>query len=138
KEMRSVSIHLSSRGWCDFSPVVWHGDFETPIEQIINECQSLLKTSHDVDFPNQSDSEIKDKIKLALKERIAKKETWKTAYNEALQIINETSTATKAAYQECKGDPDKLYEDIDNPQYWSVSKYSHALSVKYTYENNYI
>jgi hypothetical protein len=61
----SVSIHLSTRGWGDYSSVVWYGDITKPFSEIVAECQKLLKTGHDVDHKVQSDEEVLQKIKIA-------------------------------------------------------------------------
>jgi len=59
---KKMTIHLSSRGWGDYSPLVWTGDAETPREQILAECQDLLANGHDVDTPAQTEQEILAKI----------------------------------------------------------------------------
>ena len=60
-----MKFFLSSRGWGDYSSVKWIGDITRPDSEIIEECQSALKNSGDVDSPNQSDDDILNKIKKA-------------------------------------------------------------------------
>jgi len=55
---KMVSIHLSSRGWGDYSNLEWHGDITRPDADILAECRLALDNGHDVDTPNQSDDEI--------------------------------------------------------------------------------
>lgn len=62
---KRVSIHLSSRGWGDYSPCEWRGDITRPDAEILVECKHALTTGHDVDFANQSDDEILAKITKA-------------------------------------------------------------------------
>lgn len=57
-----VTIYLSSRGWGDYSPVVWQGDITRQDTDILAECRILLRDGHDVDQPNQSDEELISKI----------------------------------------------------------------------------
>jgi hypothetical protein len=57
-----IKIHLSTRGWGDYSSVEWHGDITRPDAEIIEECQKLLKSENDVDIANQTDAEILKKI----------------------------------------------------------------------------
>ncbi|MEL6107761.1 MAG: hypothetical protein AAFU85_17175, partial [Planctomycetota bacterium] len=62
RDARMITVHLSSRGWGDYSPLTWNGDCETPADQIVAECQELLEQGHDVDNRNQSDAEIAAKV----------------------------------------------------------------------------
>jgi len=49
KNTNQHGIHLSGRGWGDYSPVVWTGDISKSNAEIIAECRSLLDTATDVD-----------------------------------------------------------------------------------------
>ena len=49
---RCVTIHLSSRGWGDYSPVTWRGDITRPDADIEAECLAALSASNDVDDPS--------------------------------------------------------------------------------------
>jgi hypothetical protein len=61
-EKKHVSIHLSTRGWGDYSSVEWHGDITHPDAEILAECRAALATADDVDLANQTDAEILTKI----------------------------------------------------------------------------
>lgn len=65
KDKQIVSVELSSRGWGDYSPVVWRGDIMRPDAEILSECRAALTRGHDVDFANQSDADILAKISSA-------------------------------------------------------------------------
>jgi len=62
KAAHQITIHLSTRGWGDYSSVEWTGDCRTPNNLILAECKSLLANSYDVDQPNQTDDDIIGKI----------------------------------------------------------------------------
>lgn len=68
RQARMWEVHLSSRGWGDYSPVVWSGDITRPDAEILAECRSLLARGNDVDHPNQSDDELIGKIRAAKKD----------------------------------------------------------------------
>jgi hypothetical protein len=61
-EKLRVSIHLSTRGWGDYSSVEWHGDITRPDAEILAECRNALTTADDVDLAHQTDAEILAKI----------------------------------------------------------------------------
>lgn len=69
---RMVSIHLSTRGWGDYSSCEWFGDITRPDREILAECKRLLSAEHDVDRRNQSDDEILARVTDARK-------LWRTA-----------------------------------------------------------
>jgi len=48
-QSRTITIHLSSRGWGDYAPVVWTGDIARPDADIVAECRELLAQEPDVD-----------------------------------------------------------------------------------------
>lgn len=58
------TIHLSGRGWGDYSPVEWTGDIRRPDTEIIAECRELLDNASDVDEP-QADEQIAGKLAQA-------------------------------------------------------------------------
>ncbi|OBW61086.1 MAG: hypothetical protein A9183_03000 [Dehalococcoides mccartyi] len=64
---KKVNIHLSTRGWGDYSLCEGVGDITRPDAEILAECRNLLATEHDVDNPRQSDARLLDKIKAARK-----------------------------------------------------------------------
>jgi hypothetical protein len=55
------TIHLSGRGWGDYSPVEWTGDIRRPDAEIVAECHKLLDGANDIDEP-QTDEQIAGKI----------------------------------------------------------------------------
>jgi hypothetical protein len=59
-ELRKVTatIHLSTRGWGDYSSVEWQGNITRPDAEILAECRAALNAGHDVDRRNQTDAEI--------------------------------------------------------------------------------
>ena len=63
-----TTVTLSSRGWGDYSPVVWTGDIDRADADILAECRQLLATERDVDDRNQSDADILAKIAAARQE----------------------------------------------------------------------
>jgi hypothetical protein len=63
--VRTVRIHLSSRGWGDYSSLEWQGDITRADAEILAECRHALTTGHDVDCPDQTDAEILDVIHKA-------------------------------------------------------------------------
>lgn len=93
EESKTVSIHLSTRGWGDFSSLEWRGDITRPDAEILAECRNLLANGHDVDTRDQTDAEILTKIGKA-------REMWRTA------------PARKAAYE--KAEADDLQRKIDS------------------------
>jgi len=121
RELRQIVVHLSSRGWGDYSGVEWRGDRETPTAQIVSECQGLLKSGHDVDRPDQSDEEISALVTTAKLQSHEREDANKTLADTVVPA------AAIAAYSACGGNPDNLPDDIDNPQYWLVSKYAAAI-----------
>jgi len=54
-----ASIHLSSRGWGDYAPLVWTGNLARPDAEIVAECVHLLAVAHDVDTRHQSQDDIR-------------------------------------------------------------------------------
>ena len=63
-EKYTKTIHLSSRGWGDYSPVEWVGDVRRPDTEIIAECRTRLDNSYDIDA-RPTDAEIAEKIASA-------------------------------------------------------------------------
>jgi len=49
EKQETVSIHLSTRGWGDYSSVEWVGNITQPDAIILAECKTLLSSSTDVD-----------------------------------------------------------------------------------------
>lgn len=125
-----ITITLSSRGWGDYSPLVWIGDKNTPTEQILTECKELLATGEDVDQPNQTDAELIGKIEVAKgseKKKIAAKiETLeKTISEKSGQDLVATEADARAA--------EKRYNDLHNeggegyvPEIWSAQRLAAA------------
>lgn len=62
---KKIKIHISSRGWGDYTPVEWTGAVDTPTATILTESKQLLANGHDVDERNQTDSELIEKINEA-------------------------------------------------------------------------
>ncbi len=62
EQAKVVKIYLSSRGWGDYSKVEWVGNITRSYTEILAECKNLLASEHDVDHPNQSDSQLIQKI----------------------------------------------------------------------------
>lgn len=136
KALRTLTVHLSTCGWGDFSSVEWSGDVDTPVEQIVAECQKMLQGGHDVDFANQTDAEIVAKIEEAKAQRVAKLQNQDEAYTEAQAIVDSTTAHTKQVAKQCGFDAEQLHDDIDHPDYWSVAQYVHALEVISLYESS--
>ena len=67
-EITIIRIVLSTRGMCEYSPVVWTGDADRADADILAECRQLLATGHDVDERDQSDADIMAKIAAARQE----------------------------------------------------------------------
>lgn len=67
QKAKMIKIHLSSRGWGDYSPCEWFGDITRPDNEILSECKENLKSGHDVDRPNQTDDELLEAIHSARK-----------------------------------------------------------------------
>lgn len=85
---KMVSIHLSSRGWGDYSSLTWHGDITRPDSEILAECRKALASANDVDQPNQSDNELIGKIVSARTQWAGKpaREAEEIRYRESLKI----------------------------------------------------
>lgn len=92
KAANQISIHLSTRGWGDYSSVEWIGDMRTPDDIILAECKSLLANGHDVDQPNQTDDEIMAKITA---KKIKKSNQAAEAKNEEDRVNTIIDTAKK-------------------------------------------
>jgi len=60
-----IQIHLSTRGWGDYSSVEWSGDSRRPDSEIIAECRKKIAGSNDVDHPNITDAEIIESLTKA-------------------------------------------------------------------------
>ena len=127
KARNILTVYLSSRGWGDFSPVVWSGNVDTADAEIVRQSQELLASEHDVDQPNQTEEQILAKIAHARKERDAKKDELKQRKKEALTYIAKVEESVMKAFDVCNGDPDRLPDDIDHPLYWEVKRYANAL-----------
>jgi hypothetical protein len=127
-EDNQIRIHLSSRGWGDFSPVEWTGDRRRPTGEIVAECQAALAAGHDVDQPNQTDYAIAAMIEKAKRDSITTQESV-AGYRAEILAIAVPDDAVRS-YQACNGDPERLPDDIDNPDYWLVRKYSTAIEAQ--------
>lgn len=69
-----VSIHLSSRGWGDYSPCECTADLRKSDAEILSECKKTLMNGHDVDKRDQTDKEILALIQSARKKLEASRE----------------------------------------------------------------
>ncbi len=127
-EANQITIHLSSRGWGDYSPVAWTGDRRRPTAEILVECQALLKNGHDVDQPNQTDDAVTSLIEAA-KRKSADQETARANNAAELAAVAVPAEAV-TAYQSCGGDPENLPDEIDHPHYWLVRKYAAAIEAQ--------
>lgn len=137
-EMTRFSVHLSSRGWGDFSPVQWVGDISTDESAIVADCQALLASEHDADEPSQSDEKILAKVRKAKADFYAKRKADTEIYEKAKEVIANTPDGVKNAYQQAKGNPDNLADDIDHPNYWALAQYDHALEIVSIYESKHL
>lgn len=124
-EARQIKVYLSSRGWGDYSPVEWIGDREKPTAEIVAECQKRLTEGYDVDQPKQTDAEIAEKVDQAKQDSLSKQEAEKQNAA-ALAAIVVPESAVRA-YKACRGNPENLPDDIDNPGYWLVRRYAAAI-----------
>ncbi len=88
KAAKTARIHLSSRGWGDYSPVEWTGDITRPDAEILAECRAELENGHDVDTPNQSDADLLKKIAQARKEWANKPAQEKRAEAEIKRLVD--------------------------------------------------
>jgi hypothetical protein len=87
-EDRTIRVHLSTRGWGDYSAVEWTGDRNRPTTEIVAECQALLANGHDVDQPNQSNNEISAKVEVAKEKslnQVAAQQS-QTAHDEQIEL----------------------------------------------------
>lgn len=73
-QAKTVTIHLSTRGWGDYSSLEWSGDITRADAEILAECRELLTNGYDVDKPNQTDDELAVKIKAAREKWAGKEE----------------------------------------------------------------
>ena len=64
-QKRTARIHLSTRGWGDYSSCEWVGDITRPDAEILAECREALETGHDVDRRDQTDVAILEAIHKA-------------------------------------------------------------------------
>ena len=62
-----LTVFLSARGWGDSCNLEWRGSPATTDQEILAQCQLLLKTGVDVDEREQSDEQILAKIAQARK-----------------------------------------------------------------------
>jgi hypothetical protein len=124
-EDNRITVHLSSRGWGDYSPVQWTGDRRRPFSEILVECIRLLSTGHDVDQPNQSPEEITSKITEEIRKSIDRQK--QDAANAAELAATQVPENAIAAYQACRGNPENFPDDIDDPRYWLVNRYAAAI-----------
>lgn len=120
-----LTIYLSSRGWGDYSPVEWVGDRRRPTSEIVEECQNLLKSGHDVDRSIQTDLEITALVLEAKRKSAAKDQAIAKRSAELAEM--EVPESAIAAYKACGGDPERFDDDIDHPHYWLVKKYADAI-----------
>lgn len=121
----SITVHLSSRGWGDFSSVNWTGDRETPTAMIVAACQKLLAEGYDVDQRNQTDEAIAAKIEDAKRKSIEREQAQSATAAEL--TATEVPQNAICAYQACSGNPENFPDDIDDPRYWLVRHYAAAI-----------
>jgi uncharacterized protein YxjI len=101
EKIKQTSIFLSSRGWGDYSPVVWNGDITRDMDEIFVECKHALQGAFDIDSPNQTDEEIINKINTAKskfeeeKKRLAEKEQ----KQKELEKLRKKATMTTTTHQ---------------------------------------
>lgn len=59
---KMVKVHLSSRGWGDYSPLEWHGHMDTDDDVMLREAMEMLQSANDVDNPVQTPEELLSKL----------------------------------------------------------------------------
>lgn len=68
-----IKVHVSTRGWGDYSCIYWSGPADKPTTEIMAECRQLMARAHDVDHRNQTDEELAARIEEARAELAQKK-----------------------------------------------------------------
>jgi len=89
---RLVKFYLSSRGWGDFCPVEITVDYEIDPQDYLAQAREVINSSHDVDFPNQTDEELLEKLKKAVELKTGKdaaKKAEKAAYDAKVKNATE-------------------------------------------------
>ena len=124
-EDNRIVVHLSTRGWGDYSSVEWRGDRRRPVKEIVAKCQKLLKEGHDVDQPEQPDELVANKVRVAIQASLERDSRRKIEEDE-LRNLEVPESAVKA-YQACSGDPENFEDDIDDPRYWQVRRFGRAI-----------
>jgi hypothetical protein len=126
KEKLQVTIHLSTRGWGDYSSVEWVGDITQSNAIILKECKQLLTSGHDVDQPSQSDEDLFVKINAA-RIKWEAKQNYKT---EAKGSIDHGAGYCYSCQSHCYGDcgdfqpkptTNILMKDISNETAYGVN-----------------
>lgn len=127
KEKPMLRIYLSSRGWGDYSPLVWEGCADTPNETILAECKKLFETGYDVDAVYDE-----NKVKSLIVEEKEKQEKAEAEHAEAKKRAEAVIAATPEKIvnlaKACGYNPENLADDIDHPHYWAVRAYIEALN----------
>lgn len=127
-ERKTIRIFLSTRGWGDYSSLEWVGTVDTPNDEIVAQAKKSLQTEYDVDNRNLTDADLYQKVQEAKQKWFENQEEKQKIKEIAQKIVDNASEAVKKAFVECKGDPERLHDDIDHPLYWSVWEYVDALS----------
>lgn len=124
-------ITLSTRGWGDYPSLIWVGDLNRPDNEILAECKTLFEQGHDVDL-KLTDDEI---LALIAKARVSKQEFAEQRAKDianAQSIIDKASPTTIKAYEQCKGDPERIEGE---PLYYAVRAYADAIEFLAIVEN---
>lgn len=128
RKLKTIRVFLSTRGWGDYDNLEWVGTVDTPTDEIIAEAKQKLQTAHDVDNRNLTDADLYQKVQEAKQKWFENQKEKQKIKEIAQKIVDNASEAVKKAFIECKGDPERLHDDIDHPLYWSVWEYVDALS----------
>lgn len=127
-ERKTIRIFLSTRGWGDYSSLEWVGTVDTLNDEIVAQAKKSLQTEYDVDNRNLTDADLYQKVQEAKQKWFENQKEKQKNKEIAQKIVDNASEAVKKAFVECKGDPERLHDDIDHPLYWSVWEYVDALS----------